>query len=286
MEYVVPKEWDGSKAHTFFKQYIGLSSRMIIRLKHTENGITVGGELCRTVDILHEGDIVKIRLPEEAINIETADIPLDIVYEDDYVLVINKPPYIAVHPSRGKPSPTIANAVAKYYQSKNEEHLFRPVNRLDKNTSGLLLVAKTAPIAYSLTGKSQKEYYAIVEGSLEGEGVIDQPIRVKEGSFITREVGEGGKSSITHWESMNHTEDASLIHLWLETGRTHQIRVHMAWLGHALLGDTLYGRESSDIGRQALHCGKLKFFHPIKKEWMETESPIPDDMDNVLKKIG
>ena len=148
--FTVPFEYDGGTIQTFLRQGCGLSWRMVVRLKHAENGITVGGELRRTIDRVFEGDVVCLSFPEDEVHIEGADLPLSIVYEDDSLLVVNKPPYLAVHPSAGKPEPTLANAVVGYYERKGEAGSFRPTNRLDRNTSGLLLIAKNSHFAYSM----------------------------------------------------------------------------------------------------------------------------------------
>ncbi len=284
LEFTIPQELDGITVQAFLRQHAGLSWRMVVRLKHTEGGISVGGELRRTIDKLRAGEVLLLRFPEEQVKIEGADIPLDVVFEDEHLLVINKPAYLAVHPSAGKPEPTLANAVVRYFETKGETHSFRPVNRLDRNTSGLLLAAKTPHIAFALSGKCLKKYYALVLGKLEGEGVVDQPIRIKEGCCITREVGDGGKDSVTHWKSLKSDEDVSLIELNLETGRTHQIRVHMSWLGYPLAGDTMYGTDQEVMQRHGLHCHYMEFVHPISGEHLQFEAPIPEDMQSVLRK--
>ena len=210
-------------------------------------------------------------------------MPLSISYEDEALLVIDKPPYLAVHPSAGKPEATLANGVVAYFEKQGTPRSFRPVNRLDRNTSGLLLAAKNSHIAFIMAQKTHKEYLAIVLGELHGEGCIDQPIRVKEGCCITREVGEGGKDSRTHYQAIATDGKITLVRLVLETGRTHQIRVHMAWLGYPLAGDTMYGADECVMPRHALHCTLLKFTHPITGEKIVLESPLPEDMRNCLK---
>ncbi|MBO5928596.1 MAG: RluA family pseudouridine synthase [Clostridia bacterium] len=281
--FTVPPSNDGETIQTFLRQTCGLSWRMVVRLKHTQNGITVGGEHRRTIDRISAGDTLVLSLPEDEVRIEGADIPLSIVYEDESLLVVNKPPYLAVHPSAGKPEPTLANAVVGYYQRQGEACSFRPTNRLDRNTSGLLLAAKNPHIAFALTGKVEKTYLAIVLGNLEGTGTIDQPIRVKEGCCITREVGEGGKESRTHYEALASDGQVTLVRLQLETGRTHQIRVHMSWLGYPLAGDTMYGTDEVVMARHALHCVSMRFSHPLTGERIELTAPLPDDMRTCLK---
>lgn len=213
-------------------------------------------------------------------------MPLSVVYEDAYFLVVDKPPYLAVHPSAGKPEPTLANGVVGYFEKRGTPLSFRPVNRLDRNTSGLLLAAKSPHMAYTLAQKPQKMYLAIVMGELTGEGTIDQPIRVREGSCITREVGDGGKDSITHWQSLATDGEISLVRVTLETGRTHQIRVHMAWLGYPLVGDTMYGTDETLLPRHALHCARMAVLHPVTGEWVRLTCPMPADMRGLLERHG
>ncbi len=284
--YTIPTEYDGASVQTFLRQGCGFSYRTVVRLKHNPGGITVDGELRRSIDRVSAGERLCLKFPDDVVRIEDADIPLSVAYEDDSVLVVDKPPYLAVHPSAGKPEPTLANAVVGYFHRRGEAHSFRPVNRLDRNTSGLLLSAKNPHIAFALAQKAEKTYLAIVCGELTGRGVIDQPIRVKEGCCITREVGEGGKDSITHYEALGTDGVVSLVRLRLETGRTHQIRVHMAWLGHPLAGDTMYGTDETLMPRHALHCAEMAFTHPVTKEELHLRSDLPQDMIACLREHG
>lgn len=282
--YTVPKEYDGAKAGVFLRSGCGLSWRTVVRCKNLPDGITADGVWRRTIDPVYTGQRVRLLLPDDKVKIEGVDLPLDVVYEDEHLLVVNKPPYLAVHPSAGKPEPTLANVVVHHYAQMGTPLSFRPVNRLDRNTSGLLLAAKNPHVAHALTGAVKKEYTALVLGDLAGEGVIDQPIRVKEGCCITREVGEGGKPSLTRWWAVKRGGTVTQLRVIIETGRTHQIRVHMAWLGHPLAGDTMYGDDQTVMQRHGLHCGKMAFVHPITGESMEFEVPPPDDMQAVMEK--
>lgn len=286
LTFTIPTEYDGASVQTFLRQGRGFSWRMVVRLKHTPGGITVAGEPRRSIDRVNAGEKLCLRFPEDAVRIEGADLPLNVVYEDESVLVVDKPPYLAVHPSAGKPEPTLANAVVGYYCRQGQPHAFRPVNRLDRNTSGLLLAAKNPHIAFALAQKAQKTYVAIVLGELTGSGTVNQPIRVKEGCCITREVGDGGKESITHYEALGSDGTVTLVRLWLETGRTHQIRVHMAWLGHPLAGDTMYGTDTQLLPRHGLHCAQLQFCHPLTHKTIAVCSPLPEDMMTCLRAHG
>ncbi len=286
LTFTVPPEYDGETVQTFLRQGHGFSSRMVVRLKHTENGIMVNGEHRRSIDRIRINDVLELQLPQDAIRVEPVDLPLSVIYEDDSLLVVDKPPYIAVHPSAFKPEPTLASVVVGYYAKNGQSIAFRPTNRLDRNTSGLLLTAKNSHIAYALAQKVKKTYLAIVLGKLEGKGIIQQPIRIKDGCTITREVGAGGKPSCTHYEALAGDGTITLVRLHLETGRTHQIRVHMSWLGFPLAGDTMYGTDESVMPRQALHCSEMHFTHPLTGERMMLSSPLPSDMRECLIKHG
>ena len=263
-----------------------MSWRMVVKLKRVENGMMLNGEHVRTIDPIYTGQTLTVTLPEDAVRIEGADIPLNVVFEDNDLLIVNKPPYLAVHPSAGKTDPTLANAVVAHYAVNGESLSFRPVNRLDRNTSGLLIAAKNAHAAFALTGKTHKAYLAIVRGKLTGEGTIDQPIRIKDGCTITREVGEGGKDSVTLWKSLATDGEISLVSVVILTGRTHQIRVHMSWLGYPLCGDTMYGTDET-FPRHALHCTHITLPHPTDmQQILEFHAPLPEDMRELLKQHG
>lgn len=286
LTYIIPPEYDGEMLQTFLRRACGLSYRMVVKLKRVENGMTLDGKPWRSIDRVNAGQTVRLKMPEDAVRIEGTEMPLSVAYEDDHLLVVDKPPYLAVHPSAGKPEPTLANGVVAYFEKKGTPLSFRPINRLDRNTSGLLVAAKSPHVAFALAQKPEKVYYAIVLGELTGEGTIDQPIRVKEGCTITREVGEGGKDSVTHWRSLATDGEITLVRVVIETGRTHQIRVHMSWLGHPLAGDTMYGTDEEILPRHGLHCARTAFTHPITGERVSLVSPIPADMRSLLESRG
>ncbi len=286
LTYIIPPEYDGEMLQTFLRRECGLSYRMVVKLKRVENGMTLDGKPWRSIDRVNAGQTVRLKMPEDAVRIEGVEMPLSVAYEDDHLLVVDKPPYLAVHPSAGKPEPTLANGVVGYFERKGTPLSFRPVNRLDRNTSGLLVAAKSPHVAFALAQKPEKVYYAIVLGELHGEGVVDQPIRVKEGCTITREVGEGGKPSLTRWRALATDGMVTLVRVVIETGRTHQIRVHMSWLGHPLAGDTMYGTDEVILPRHGLHCARTAFNHPITGERVTLSSPIPADMRGLLESRG
>lgn len=286
ISYTIPLAWDGQTVQNFLRREIGMSWRMVVKLKRVENGMMLDGVHVRTIDPLKAGQTLTVTMPDDAVRIEGVDLPLSVVFEDEDLLVVDKPPYLAVHPSGGKTDPTLANAVVAHYAANGETLSFRPINRLDRNTSGLLVAAKNAHAAFALTGKTHKEYLAVVRGKLTGEGTIREPIRIKEGCTITREVGEGGKDSITLWKSLATDGEISLVSVVILTGRTHQIRVHMAWLGYPLVGDTMYGTDDS-FPRHALHCARITLPHPTANErTLDFHAPFPADMHTLLQKHG
>lgn len=282
LTFTVPPEMEGKKLKTFLRGPCCLSARLMIRLKYVPMGITCNGQHARVIDLLHAGDVVELSLPEDSAVLEPTSVPLEIVFEDDDLLIVNKPAGMPVHPSPGHDTDTLANAALGYFQKKGISCAFRAVCRLDKDTTGLMVLAKNSYVAARLSGQIRKGYTAVCEGLLEGGGVIDAPIRNKEGYGIRRETGEGGDPAVTHWRAVAQNEGHTILQIRLETGRTHQIRVHMASIGHPLAGDDMYGGSLCRIGRQALHCGYASFFHPVTGERMEMSAPLPKDMCKLL----
>jgi 23S rRNA pseudouridine1911/1915/1917 synthase len=243
---------------------------------------------------LGEGETLRIvfppELPSEGMAPEA--IPLDIVYEDEYVLVVNKPPWMATIPSRQHPGGTLANALLYHYQQQRLESTIHVVTRLDRDTSGLVLIAKHRHIHHLLStlqkqGKVARCYEAICHGRVDkDEGTIDAPIARKSDSIIAREVREDGQRAVTHFRVLQRFHEYTHLSLRLETGRTHQIRVHLAHIGHPLAGDELYGGSREAISRQALHSKELSFFHPFKKQQYTFSCPLPDDMKRLIERIS
>lgn len=252
---------------------------------------------------ISNGDTVSISIDfdEDNSNIVPTKMDLKILYEDDALLILDKPSGIPVHPSILHFENSLSNGVKYYFDSINLHKKIRLVNRLDKDTSGIVIFAKNEYVHDILSKQMQsnifkKEYIAICEGKFETKkGTVNVPIARKENSIIERCVDPSGHNSITHYEILSETyikdnksynldsDVLSKLLINLETGRTHQIRVHMAYLGHPIIGDSLYGHETSLINRQALHAYKVEFIHPITKEKMNIFSPLPDDMINILK---
>lgn len=274
------------------KREMHLSRALIINLKQQKK-IMVNGVVTLTNYRLQPGDVVSVDLClDEESSVKPEYIPLDIIYEDQDFLLINKPPHLAVHPSKGLGSGTLANAVIHYWQAQGKSLRFRPINRLDRDTSGLILVGKSQyahqAIAYQQKkGIIHREYQAVVDGVIaEDQGCIDLPIARKDPELRERIVDETGKSALTSFQVIKRYADYTLVSLLLGTGRTHQIRVHLSYLGHPICGDELYGSPSLLINRQALHAGKLSFIHPRTEEKMQFEVPLPTDMQNLLAIIS
>ncbi len=282
-EFIVSNEFDGICVKNFLRRHCDVSARLLTKLKRVDNGITANGVPVRSVDILHAGDVVRLILPQDDRLVTPTALPVEVVYEDEAVVVFNKPPQMPVHPVHGYRLNTLANAAAYYSRQKGEQYAFRAVNRLDKDTSGLVLTAKTGYAHTFLIGRTRKEYRALCEGELTGSGTIDSPIRMKPGSIIQRETGEGGVRAVTHYRAQKTAFGHTLLSVTLETGRTHQIRTHFASIGHPLAGDDLYGGSRQYFPRQCLHCAVLTFVHPVTHETL-TLAREPEDWLAILEK--
>ncbi|MEE1218625.1 MAG: RluA family pseudouridine synthase [Ruminococcus sp.] len=280
--FVVPDSCNGMNAQQFLRYECNLSARMITRLKRENNGILMDGKILRTVDDVIAGKTVVINPPVESSMIEAVEGTLDIAFEDEHFLIVNKPPFMPVHPVKQHQSDTLANLVTYYMQSKGESYVFRAINRLDRDTSGLVIIAKNRFIANAMKGKIDKIYFALCHGKLEDNGTVNAPIGLTSESKMVRYVIPQGQPAITHYTVVNSNDEFSFIKLILETGRTHQIRCHMTSLGHPLLGDDLYGGSREKISRQALHCGQIDFVHPITNEKLKVIANLPQDMSLLI----
>ena len=274
------------------KNEFNMSNRLIAKTKHN-NSIYLNNKETYLDKELSIGDIVicKIDFVEESENIISTKMNLKILYEDDYFLIVDKPFNMAIHPSILHYTNSLSNGVKYYFESIGLKRKIRPVNRLDKDTTGIVVFAKNEYIQECLIKQMKnnifkKEYLAILDGLLENKkGTISVPISRKEGSIIERKIDkENGQNAITHYELINENleKNISLVEFNLETGRTHQIRLHSKYIGHPIIGDTLYANESPLISRQALHCYRLSFIHPINKEKREIISEIPEDMKKAI----
>lgn len=274
---------------------LGFSKRAIASLKNLADGILVNGKHVTVRYVIKENDVLELKTDDRDTNNEKlvpSSVLPDIIYEDDYIVAVNKPPFMPTHQSQGHFYDTLANSLAYYYAQKGKGFVFRSVNRLDKNTSGIVLVAKDRLTASKLSNqmkndKIKKTYLAILKGELpEDEGVISTHIRRKEKSIIVREVceeAEDSKIAITEYEVIAKANGLTLVKAAPVTGRTHQLRVHFAHIGAQILGDDLYGEASADISRHALHAYSLSFVHPQGEEHMQIIAPLPDDIKSIIK---
>lgn len=283
IEFIIDEAYDGKKVVAYLRGKAKLSARLVNSLKRIEKGITLNGEHIRTIDLLRKGDILAVNIPEDSNSIEPVEYPLEIVYEDNDIIVINKPAGLAMHPTHNHQGDTLANAVTAYLISKGKNTAFRAVGRLDKSTSGLVICALNKYSAASLAGNFEKTYFALVKGPFEGNGTIDRPIYRPDPMKTLRAVGDEGDNAVTHWQCQWTDGEISLMRVTLETGRTHQIRVHFASIGAPLCGDDMYGSDDNRISRAALHCGILDFIHPVTGDKMHYEVPMPEDMMNLIK---
>ena len=289
MEYTFTA--DENREHerlNFFLKRYGVSTALIKKIKFSESGIKVNGVRQNANYRLHAGDIVTINTDDESE--ETTVISqkgdLDIVYEDRCVMVVNKPPYMPCHPSFNHPTDTLANFFVGLFAERGEKKIPRIINRLDRNTSGLVLIALDAHSAEKLKGKVDKTYTAIVSGRLKDRhGVIDAPIAREKESIITRCVRADGQRAVTEYTAVKTAADMTLVDVKLHTGRTHQIRAHFSHIGHPLLGDELYGGDVSLIPRHALHCGRLSFPTPDGGKTVALTREMPEDMKTLINNL-
>lgn len=269
-----------------YLQAHGYSHAVLVHLKRTPESILLNGVWEYVNTRLKTGDRLHISLIENDVspNIPPVSHSFSVVYEDADILVVDKPAHMPIHPSFNHYENTLANAVCYYYADQGIPYTFRCVNRLDRDTTGLTIIAKhmlsSAILSQAVTRREiHREYLAIVKGETEDSGTVDAPIGRKDGSTIERQIDyENGERAVTHYKKIAYKNGYTLLSLKLETGRTHQIRVHMKYIGHPLIGDFLYNPASTEIKRQALHSYCLSFTHPITGETMTFTTPLPADM--------
>ena len=287
----VPPERAGQKVDTLLRKELGLSGTVIRRIKWLPDGILLDGTRVFTSCRVEPGQVLSVRLsdPEVRSGVVPAPGPLDIVYEDGDLLVVNKAPGVLVHPGTGHFSDTIGNFLMEYYKNQRIEADFHPVHRLDKGTSGLLVVAKHPHAQERLKGQLhtaefRRTYLAVCLGSPPAEaGEVDAPIGMAEGSILARAVRPDGLPARTRYQVLKRQGNRTLVRLELVTGRTHQVRVHMAYLGCPLAGDFLYGVEDPDlIGRPALHSWRLEVRQPVTGERLTFQAALPEDMARLM----
>jgi len=301
LQYVVPPEEDGFILKTILQKRLGVSRKLLSRVKLTEQGIMVNGERKYISVHVQAGDLVEVRMErEESDDIMPQELPLEFLYEDQDLLIVNKQAGMIVHPTHGHYINTVANGVVHYWQSKGESFRFRPIHRLDQETSGVLAIAKNAYVHQQISEQMiahtiHKEYMALVFGNVEADkGTIEGPIDRDPETPHMRIVTPTGYHAVTHYEVEARFGQITLVRIQLETGRTHQIRVHMKHIGHPLVGDKMYQlsqyQELADqidqtISRQALHAYKLGFTHPGTREWIEFAAELPADMNLVINQL-
>lgn len=276
IDFVITDENAGKTIKEFLRAF-GVSGSLLKKLKNTENGICKNGAPARTIDTVFCGDRLQINIEDSGKAPESADIKINLLYEDEDLIAAEKPAFMPVHESRNHRGDTLSNAVADICGGA-----FRAIYRLDRDTSGIVLIAKNEFAAAKLAGRVRKDYYAVVCGKIEGSGVIDAPIKRERESIIKRCVAPDGESAVTHYTAIKHSEKYTLVKLKLETGRTHQIRVHFAHIGYPLAGDTLYGGSTEEISRQALHCRDIYFSHPVSEEEIHIFCEMPQDMKKLI----
>ena len=294
MERIITYTIDSASAGLRIEQYLrrrGYSYQNLTQLNKMRESILINGVWSYMRTAVKNGDILTVHIqePESSPNIPPVKLPLDIVYEDEDIVVVNKPAGMPVHPSLNNYENSLANGLMYYYQEQGKPFIFRCTNRLDRDTSGLTVVAKhmvSSSILSSMGMRHEitREYLAIVRGALKpSEGTIDAPIGRTGSSLIERKIDfENGERAVTHYRVVEEQNGHSLISLILETGRTHQIRVHMKYIGHPLVGDYLYNPDMEYIDRQALPSHRLSFTHPVTGEKMEFTAPLPTDMRKIL----
>lgn len=278
IEFIIKQQDDGLQIKDFLRNF-GVSSSLLAKLKRTDNGITKNGKFAKAIETVQCGDEICIKIENKGKMPSPVKMDVEIVFEDEDIIVFNKPPLMPVHESRNHIGDTLSNFAAYHMQ---EDTAFRAVYRLDRDTSGLVLAAKHELAASKLAGKIKKDYYAVVEGIITNGATIDAPIARCGDSIIKRRVDSSGEKAVTHYTPVSSKGASTILKINLETGRTHQIRVHFSHIGHPLLGDSLYGGRTDRISRQALHCKDIYFTHPITAKEMHLTADFPSDILKII----
>lgn len=291
--YKVGKEGQDVKIRDYMKENLNLSGRFI-RGSAMDRRLRVNGKEVKLNYKLQEDDVIEVTVnAEESQNIEGEDLNIKVIYEDDDLLIVDKPPFMVVHPTKSHPMGTLANGVIHHFRSNNDNSIVRLVSRLDRDTSGLIMIAKNQFSHMNLAKSMEKNlikksYLAIIHGNLENqEGTIDLPIGRPTDETIKRAVSEDGQRSITHYKIKESYKEGTLVELILETGRTHQIRVHLSYVGCPIYGEQLYSDFNDEelISRQALHAYALTLPHPRSGEILNFESTLPEDMTKLIHNL-
>lgn len=290
LTYTIKPE-DATLKIKYFLHRQGYSRQLLARLKKQPGSILVDGHPRYMNECLSSGEVLTVHIIEDQVSekILPVNLPLNIIYEDEDIIVVNKPAGMPTHPSINNYDNSLANALAYYFQSQNESFVFRCTNRLDRDTSGVTIISKhllSSGILFNMAVRHEidREYLAIVKGyGIPDSGTIRAPLGRKPGSIIERTIDfENGEPAVTHYKVLKRENGHSLVSLHLETGRTHQIRIHMKYIGYPLIGDYLYNPDMSRIHRQALHSYKMSFKHPISGKQLTFTAPMPEDMGNIM----
>ncbi len=282
--YIIDDKYHDFIVQDYLKQVHGYSTRIINKVKQDKSSIMLNGKHVRVVDKVKCNDILYIKLNDIMHIKSNHDLFAKILYNDSDIIIYDKPYNMPIHPSKSHQSDTLANVFANYCEYSREECIFRPLNRLDTDTSGICIIAKNQLAAVNLSKGILKKYKAVICGNINNhQGTIDLPIRRVNEILIKREVGIDGKRSLTEYEVISRGNNYDLLNIILRTGRTHQIRVHFSYIGYPLAGDKLYGGDTCFIQRHALHCYNVSFKHPITKSYMEITSELPKDINNLLQ---
>ncbi|TCS96984.1 RluA family pseudouridine synthase [Hazenella coriacea] len=289
--FTITPEWDQATVVEVLKGPLMVSNRMINRLTRRK-GIRLNGRTPFLKKQVRLGDRIQVAIrPKEQSELPPQSVPFEVIFEDTDLMVVNKPAGILVHPVREKDTHTLAHGIIYHWQQQGVTGIARPVHRLDQYTSGLILVAKNAYMHQLLDrqlreNRISRQYQAFVAGSLQdNEGVIQLPIGRDPHHPTRRMVKQSGDDAITHYRLLKQRNDISFVQVELETGRTHQIRVHFSHLGHPLLGDRLYGGDSTWITRQALHSASLSLIHPLSQQQMSFSADLPEDLERVYRQL-
>ena len=286
--FVIGSEHQGLTVEEYLKSILSCSGRKIQKLTR-QKGILLNKKSPYLQKKVKKGDVLNVLIQEDrSYGVTPQTGTLDILYQDSQIIVLNKPPQMLVHPTGHTALGTLANYLADYFQQQGEVSTIRPLHRLDRDTSGCVIFAKDAHSQSLLeeqlrSGQLKRTYYAVIEGSIDPpNGTIDAPIGLHPSKPNRRAVVEAGEKAVTHYRTLKNVNNLSLLDISLETGRTHQIRVHLAHAGHPIIGDRMYGNASPLISRQALHGAKVGFLHPADKKEIIVQAPLPPDLENLF----
>lgn len=279
ISYTVKDGYTKIKICDYLRGELSYSYRSLTMLRKAMGLVLLNGRAVTVVERAKAGDVITVNIPEDSMKSIPSSIEVKIPYEDDDLLVFDKPPFMPVHEAKRHQEDTLANVFAAHCQKTGQSLIFRAVNRLDRDTSGLIVIAKHRHSAAMLSGGIKKQYLAVVCGEPpENEGTVNAPIKRLAPEHQVRIVSPDGRHAVTHYKVLKRGGGYALLSLTLETGRTHQIRVHMKHIGYPLAGDTLYGGDLKDINRHALHCANIDFVNKITEKHINIHSDLPEDM--------